>query len=31
MIEKETWRCPICESEIMVISRIEKNVKERDI
>jgi DNA-directed RNA polymerase subunit RPC12/RpoP len=31
MIQKETWRCPACETEIMVVSRIEKNVKERDI
>jgi hypothetical protein len=29
MVEKQTWRCPVCENEIMVVSRIEK-VKERD-
>jgi DNA-directed RNA polymerase subunit RPC12/RpoP len=31
MIEKQTWRCPACLSEIMVVCRIEKNIKERDI
>jgi hypothetical protein len=30
MVEKQTWRCPICENEIMVVSHIEK-VKERDV
>jgi len=26
MIEKETWRCPVCCSEIMIIYPIEKRV-----